>query len=127
MTDMSRWDADLPGDTPAWWMSRKAHVPNLATAHFGEFITALSEYHGNFSAENLGKLRSATDSFISALSAGKSQQKFSIKKRLYLAGITKKVPDEPTTSNLEIALANLIEHLGGAGAVPKPVPRRYEV
>lgn len=73
--DMSKWDADQPGTTEAWWKGRSAHVPFTATEQFNSFLEALGAYNLSPTAGTLWNLQNAATALVRALKNEKVRTK----------------------------------------------------
>jgi len=126
MADMSNWDADAPGSSYAWCMSGKRHIPCRAGPQSEQFAESLKVYNNYLNEKTQHITRSHATDLLRALEHEVQVEKSSARRRLQLAVLMKrnaqKVHKIGATENLELALRNLMEEMGGPG-----VPRAYDV
>jgi hypothetical protein len=129
MPDMSRWNADAPGNTSAWWIQQACVVPDEARAEFNEFVAALNTYTLAATAANLNAVCARVSALIEAIPNSSarmpSRERFASllpggRLRDMMHSSTAKGKGE--SDNLVLGLKNLVATLGG-----HIVPKAYEV
>jgi hypothetical protein len=113
MPDMSQYEADYPGVTPAWWRAKETHFPRNTRPHFDSFHQALTRYTVTMSPENMSAVVDSIDRLVIALNTSKTT---TIIPRLLAV---QEGPDRPRAS----------ESLRNLKALLKPitVPKQYQV
>jgi hypothetical protein len=124
--DMSKWDADQPGITAAWWDQRRGAVPAAAYLEFQRFLNALGAYNAAPGGGTL-ELSTRVAELIEALPNKSTPAP--VRERLARALGDNRIgnllhPSSYTpasdSQNLILGLTNLLEAVGGT-----IVPARY--